>query len=72
MASILFVGSFLAASLLTLLIPLALLIAILVWHTKSIASVPHDPSEGAVHAAGAAEVEGRADADETDPPPARA
>jgi hypothetical protein len=72
MASILFVGSFLAGSLLTLLIPLALLITLVVLLTKAIASVPQDPSEGAMHAAGAAEVEGRADPVESGPPPARA
>ena len=68
MASILVLGSFLAASLLSLLLPIGLLIAVLVWHTKSIIRLPHDPSQAAVHAAGAAEVEGRSDADETGQP----
>jgi hypothetical protein len=69
MASILVLGSFLAGSLLTLLLPIALLIAILVWHTRAIAHMPDDPSQAAVHTAGAAEVEGRTDAGETGPPP---
>jgi hypothetical protein len=71
MASILVLGSFLAASLLTILLPIALLIAILVWHTRAIVRMPHDPSQAAVHAAGAAEAEGRTDAGETGPPPAQ-
>ena len=72
MASILVIGSFLAASLLSLLLPLGLLIAILVWHTRSIIRLPHDPSQAAVHAAGVAEAEGRTDAAETGSPPAQA
>ena len=68
MASILFVGSFLAGSLLTLLLPICLLIALVVWHTRSVMHMPSDPAQGAVHAAGAAEVEGRPDADETASP----
>jgi hypothetical protein len=71
MASILVLGSFLAASLLSLLLPIGLLIAVLVWHARSIVRLPHDPSQAAVHAAGAAEAEGRADAGETGPPSAR-
>jgi hypothetical protein len=72
MASILVLGSFLAASLLSLLLPIALLIAVLVWHTRAIARLPHDPSQAAVHAAGAAEVEGRTDAGESGSPPTQA
>jgi hypothetical protein len=68
MASILVLGSFLAASLLSLLLPIGLLIAVLVWHTRAIIRLPHDPSQAAVHAAGAAEVEGRGDTGETAPP----
>jgi hypothetical protein len=68
MASILVLGSFLAASLLTLLLPVGLLIAIVLWHTRAIVRLPHDPSQAAVHAAGAAEAEGRTDAGETGPP----
>ena len=71
MASILVLGSFLAASLLSLLLPLGLLIAILVWHTRSIIRLPHDPSQAAVHAASPAEVEAPTDAGETGPPPAQ-
>jgi hypothetical protein len=67
MASILFPGSFLAGSLLTLLIPIGLLIAILVWHVRAIMNVPGDPSETAPHAAGAAEAEGRPDGAEAAP-----
>jgi hypothetical protein len=67
MASILVLGSFLAASLLTLLLPIGLLIAVLVWHVRSIARLPDDPARAAVHAAGAAEREGRADAGDADP-----
>lgn len=72
MASILVLGSFLAASLLTLLLPIALLIALVVWHTRAIARLPHDPSQAAVHAASPAEVEVPTDAGETGPPPAQA
>lgn len=61
MASTLVLGSFLAASLLTLLLPIGLLIALLLWHTRAIIRVPDDPSKAAVHAAGGAEREGRAD-----------
>ena len=71
MASTLVLGSFLAASLLSILLPIALLIAVLVWHTRSIIHLPHDPSEAAVHAAGTAEAEGRSDAGETRPPTAQ-
>jgi hypothetical protein len=72
MASILVLGSFLAASLLSLLLPLGLLIAILVWHTRSIIRLPDDPAQAAVHAAGVAEAEGGTDAGETGSPPAQA
>jgi hypothetical protein len=58
MASILFLGSFLAGSLLSLLIPVTLLIAIAIWHTRAIMHVPPDPEETAAHAAGAVEREG--------------
>jgi hypothetical protein len=72
MASILVLGSFLAGSLLTLLLPIALLIAILVWHTRAIAHMPDDPAQAAVHAATPAEVEAPANAGETGPPSAQA
>ena len=62
MASIVFVGSFLAGSLLTILIPIGLLIALAIWQTRSIMRVPADPSEAVPHAAGVAEAEGRTDA----------
>ncbi|HEY4830015.1 MAG TPA: hypothetical protein VIH85_24845 [Solirubrobacteraceae bacterium] len=62
MASILFVGSFLAGSLLSLLIPISLLIALVVWQTRAIMRVPRNPAETAAQGAGAAEVEGRTDA----------
>jgi hypothetical protein len=68
MASILVLGSFLAASLLTILLPIGLLIAVLLWHTRAVIRMPPDPSQAAVHAAGAAEAEGRSDAGETGPP----
>jgi hypothetical protein len=71
MASILVLGSFLAASLLTLLLPIALLIAVVVWHTRAIARMPRDPSQAAVHAAAPAEIEAPTDAGETGPPPAQ-
>ena len=61
MASTLVLGSFLAASLLSLLLPIGLLIALLLWHTRAIIRVPDDPSKAAVHAAGVTEREGRAD-----------
>jgi hypothetical protein len=67
MASILILGSFLAGSLLSLLIPIGLLIALVVWHTRAIIRVPGDPSETAPHAAGAAEAEGRPDGAEAAP-----
>lgn len=67
MASILIAGSFLVGSLLSILLPLALLIALLLWHGRAIIRVPHDPGQGAVHAAGAAEREGSMDAGETGP-----
>jgi hypothetical protein len=58
MASILFVGSFLAGSLLSLLIPVGLLIAVATWHVRAIMRVPPDPEQTAAHAAGVAEREG--------------
>jgi hypothetical protein len=67
MASILVLGSFLAASLLTLLLPIGLLIALLLWHLRAIFRVPNDPAQAAVHAAGTAEREGRADGGEAGP-----
>jgi hypothetical protein len=67
MASILFLGSFLAGSLLTILVPIGLLIVIAIWHTRAIMNVPGDPSETAPHAAGAAEAEGRPDGAEPAP-----
>jgi hypothetical protein len=68
MASILIAGSFLAGSLLTILLPIGLLIALLLWHTRAIFRVPEDPAQAAVHAAGTAEREGRTDSGETGPP----
>jgi hypothetical protein len=64
MASILVLGSFLAASLLSLLLPVGLLIALLLWQMRSIIRLPDDPAQAAVHAAGAAEREGSTDAGE--------
>jgi hypothetical protein len=70
-ASTLILGSFLAGSLISLLIPIGLLIALLVWQVRAVVSVPADPAETAAHAAGAAEVEGSAGASEgTAKPPA--
>ncbi len=69
MASVLFASSFLAASLLTILVPICLLIALAIWHTRTIRSVPDNPIQTAQHAAGAAEIEGRAGAGEPGPPP---
>lgn len=57
MASIVFFGSFLAGSLLSLLLPVGLLIAIAIWHTRAIMRIPRDPVETAPHAAGTAESE---------------
>jgi hypothetical protein len=72
MASILVLGSFLAASLLSLLLPIGLLIAVLVWHTRAVIRLPRDPSQAAVHAAVPAEIEGPSEAGETGPPSAQA
>lgn len=72
MASTLVIGSFLAASLLSLLLPIGLLIAVLVWHTRAVIRLPHDPSRAAVHAATPAEVEASTDVAETGSPPAQA
>jgi hypothetical protein len=72
MASILLTGSFLAGSLLTILLPIGLLIALLLWHTRAIIRVPSDPADAAAHAATPAELEGRADAGETGAPSTRA
>jgi hypothetical protein len=65
MASNLVLGSFLAASLLSLLLPIGLLIALGLWHVRAVMRMPENPSQAAVHAAGAAEREGRTDAGET-------
>jgi hypothetical protein len=70
MASILFLGGFLAASLLTILLPLGVLIALLLWHTRAIIRLPGDPTEAAVHAASPAELEVPADAGESGTPSA--
>ena len=67
MASIVFFGSFLAGSLLSILLPIGLLIAIAVWHTRAIMRVPRDPVDTAPHAAGAAEAEGRQDGPDAAP-----
>jgi hypothetical protein len=72
MASILVLGSFLAGSLLTILLPIGLLIAIAVWHTRAIMRVPSDPGQtAAVHAAGPAEAEGQANAGDAAAPSPR-
>lgn len=71
MASVLFASSFLAASLLTILVPICLLIALAIWHTRTIRSVPDNPIETAPHAAGAGDVDGRAGASEPTSPPSR-
>lgn len=59
MASTLVIGSFLAGSLLSILVPIGLLIVLAVWGTRAIMHVPSDPARTAVHAAGAREAEGR-------------
>ena len=48
-----------------ILLPIGVLIALLVWHTRAIVRVPSDPGQAAVHAAAPAELEPPAD------PPAR-
>ena len=58
MASILIPGSFLAGSLISLLIPISLLIALVVWQTRAILRVPSNPGESAAHGAGGGEVFG--------------
>ncbi len=72
MASILIPGSFLAGSLISLLIPVCLLIALLVWQTRSIIRLPSNPGESAAHGAGATEVEGSGSAGEAPAQPPRA
>ncbi len=67
MASVPLASSFLAGSLLSILVPVCLLIALAIWHVRTIRSVPENPVETAQHAAGAAEVEGRAGAREAGP-----
>ncbi len=57
MASTLY-GSFLAGSLMSLLIPVGLLIAIAIWHGLAFARVPADPALTAAQATGATEEEG--------------
>jgi hypothetical protein len=69
MASVLFASSFLAGSLLTILVPICLLIALAIWYTRTIRNVPDNPIETAPHAAGAGDIDGRADAPEPAPPP---
>ena len=51
-------GSFLAGSIISLLIPVALLIGIAIWHSRAFMRVPADPAQTAAHAAGRAEKEG--------------
>ena len=68
MASILVLGSFLAASLLSLLLPIGLLIAVLLWHTRAVIRLPDDPSQAAVHAAVPADIEGDTNSGEAGPP----
>jgi hypothetical protein len=65
MASILLEGSFLAGSLLTILIPVILLIVIAAWQTRAIMRVPDEPA--AIHPTGAPEAEGRTDAADAAP-----
>jgi hypothetical protein len=71
MASILIPGSFLAGSLISLLIPVCLLIALLVWQVRAAVRVPGDPAEPAAHGAGTAEVEGTAGAGDAAAQPPR-
>jgi hypothetical protein len=71
MASVPFASSFLAGSLLSLLVPVCLLIAIVIWYVRAIRSIPENPVETAQHAAGPAEVEGPASAREAPSPPGR-
>jgi hypothetical protein len=59
MATILFYSSFLAGSIISLLIPVGLLVAIAVWHGRAFMRIPHDPGRTVPHAAGGAEREGR-------------
>jgi hypothetical protein len=61
MASILFFGDFLAGSLLTILLPIGLLIALTIWGVRAIRRVPDDPAEAVPPAAGQAEAPGQAD-----------
>ncbi len=58
MASILVTGSFLAGSIISLLIPVGLLIGIGLWHYRAIIRLPRDPAERAAQAAGVQESEG--------------
>jgi hypothetical protein len=67
MASILILGSFLAGSLLSILLPLGLLIALVIWQGRAIVRVPRDPASGAVHAAAATDLEGQPGAGEGAP-----
>lgn len=71
MAPILISGSFLAGSLLTILLPIGLLIALLLWHTRAIVRVPDDPAQAAVHATSPAELEAPPASGETGPPAAQ-
>jgi hypothetical protein len=71
MASIAFLGSFLAGSLLTILLPIGLLIALLVWQTRAIIRVPGDPAKAALHAVAPADLD-PADAGEAPTPSAEA
>lgn len=64
MAAVPLASSFLAGSLLTILIPLCLLIGIAIWQVRAIMHVPGSPSETAAHAAGPAELEGRGEGQE--------
>jgi hypothetical protein len=62
-------GSFLAGSIISLLIPVGLLIGLGLWHTLAIMRVPHDPSRQASQAAGAQESEGLGVRPQDDPRP---
>ena len=43
-------ASFLAGSLITLLIPVGLLIGLAIWYTTALKRIPHDPADVAPHA----------------------
>ena len=55
MESIPLATNFLAGSLITLLMPVGLLIALVVWYSIAVKRVPDDPSKASPHAAGVAD-----------------